>query len=172
MGGGAGIGFDFTLGCGEARFTKKRGLFIPVGERPKVEKFDALGYMDGMRDVDGSMLAVTEFSFERLDPADADWWAGRARWNERLGYNFQGDIKDMVFAGYIRGKWSDTMPFDIAAEVNVEGFGLYACTVSIDIADRERYQHWYEDVFEFIGENQEEAENMEEDVRQNYGAAA
>lgn len=173
MGGGAGINFDFTLDGFYARWSKPRGIFVPCKQPPAIEQFDALGYMDGMRNVSGRFLRVTDIEIEKPHPDDAAWFNRNLSWKCPTWITTHGKVETMIWAGYMRGPKERAFPMDVATECEADGYFVGRLGFNVEIADKDEFDGWWWDAFD--GWSQVPAEEWDDHCRDremNYGAAA
>lgn len=173
MGGGAGINFDFTIGGFSARWSKRRGIFVPCKKRPTIERFDALGYMDGMRNVTGRFLKITDLEIEKPHPEDAAWFSRNLEWRHPAWITTHGQVNNMIWGGYIRGTKEQVFPMDVETECNAEGYFVGKLGFRVEIVDKEEFDGWWWDAFDSWSEVATEDWNQHcYDREMNYGAAA
>jgi hypothetical protein len=182
MGGGAGIEIVVELEQFYVTRSKNNKRKFLVLQQPVISKWSAVGYMDGQRNLNGDLLK-TQVIIHDIDPQDADWLHKQGvRPGDRLAawveeHNWP---KDMLWAGWCRGKWQDAFPRHMEFEIYVEVFGYIKATLMIEPADKVRFNSFWEDTFNFIftEENLVEGDRCLEDVYElhhencvaNYGA--
>lgn len=145
MGGGAGINFSFTLDGAEARWSKRRGLFVP-SRQPEIERFDALGYDDGMRDVSGRLFRITRFAIDKPD-ADIDWINRRFSWRTPDCLSID-NAEHMIFRGWVRGEILEQFPMCVKAECSSGADFIGTCEFTVQPTNPEELRCWYADCFE------------------------
>lgn len=180
-GGGAGIEFKITdLGMpfpNKCKAIVKGGKVVKMTslKKPVILKFDAQGYADGMFDVKGSLLKVTEFDYDeayiknKIENIVATAGEDDAVVDVELDYC---EVKPtMIFGGYIRGKVEKGFLFDFDADMSVN---LYIKYGSGDFDDSESLQpectlfaratqemeYFYQDVFGHYYPSDEEVEEF------------
>lgn len=178
MGGGAGINFEFKLDGLYARWSRKRGLFVPCrcagyDKNPTIESFDAVGYMDGMSDVDGRFLKVTGFEIDKPHPEDAAYFNDRFTWNQPVWISFRGKVEEMIWKGYTRGTKEQVFPMPVGAECKADGSFVGPCGFIVEIADKNAFDGWWSDAFDAWSQvAPDEWEDFERDRQTNWGKAA
>lgn len=172
MGGGAGINFDFRISGFHARWSRKRGIFVPC-EQPAIESFDALGYMDGMRGVTGRFLSLSGVQIEKPHPDDKEWFDRNLNWRNPCWIAPQGKAEEMIFAGYVRGVIDDQFPMEVSTECTAEGYFVGRLGFMVNISNRDDFQGWRADAFDAWSEVPvEEWDDFCHWREINYGAAA
>jgi hypothetical protein len=172
MGGGAGI--TITARCDGFYFTARQKKAVI-----EIESWDAIGYEDGMRDIRGNMLKATAY-FD-IDAEDKEYLKkNHFKLNEKLWVS-KFTAEEMIFSGYVRGKWEKQFPLTLKGTVEFEGLGDKDITVEVKPKDKEEFGYFWDDVFNYCADpddkdddgNEVSLESQyewhEEDNRMNYG---
>lgn len=174
MGGGAGITIDCTI---------DGFYFTPRSKSAKVTvlKWDALGYQDGMTDIRGDMLkAVVDFE---LTQEDKDYLKAQGVKSNVHLYAGKFHAKQMIFGGYVRGKWQSQFPLTLEGYAEFEALGEKKVWVNIKPVNKgDEFEYFWQDVFSFCAEEgltnedgseytfEQQYEDHDDDNRANYGA--
>jgi hypothetical protein len=177
-GGGAGINFsikgvDYPIVVAKL---KGKNYKLLVVEQPEIDKFDAEGYMDGQRDVDGKLFEKPDFGFDEERQIEREITEGirealgrdTSDWPDELDVQVDSlEFEDMmIFRGYVRGKVEKGFPFDFEGQADlyvdfdprsthgVIDLGWQKCGLAVEASKKMEY--WYEDVFEAYGEEDED----------------
>jgi len=168
-GGGAGINFkwdvDMTRTYAIAKFDGRRWICELHGDLPSMDKFDAIGYDDGQRNVNGNKML-------KFKSIDVDWY----KVEKELLYQTEDDIEDgtitkgdtievdidrydwedtMLFKGYVRGKIKQNDVFNVEGNATAyTDYGSYRINIAIDFKATKDMEYWYEDVFESYGDDE------------------
>lgn len=156
MGGGAGVTWtvEFEYHTYPMRWDPINSrLTMQKHSEPKIDRFNAQGYQDGMNDVRGDMLKVNELTID-IPEKDYKWLLDAMANNENhlfdVSFEYEGHkwFETMTWGGYVRGKIEDIFPLDLQAQVTVEGVGDYTADLTVEPVDMEDFKYWYEDVFQ------------------------
>lgn len=130
---------------------------MKIVKEPVIKKFDAIGYMDGQRNLNGNMFDKIEFGFS----GDGEHEVLKELNNELVGdkdgeeigievheYDFK---PNMIFKGYVRGKVEKGHYFEFVGHIrlyheDVGHMGNVQCSISAYATDS--MAEMYETVFE------------------------
>ena len=160
MGGGAGIKIEVELDQFYVVRSRNNKRKFKVLQQPVIVRWSADGYEDGERNLRGNMLKAT-VTIDNIDPGDVDYLT--KAWGFHPGNRLAAWVDTeapnrTIWRGYVRGKWQDVFPLDMDFEIHVEMFGHINATLTIDPVDREEFDRFWNDVFNFIAEAEDPGE--------------
>lgn len=146
--------------------------------------FDAHGYMDGMSDVDGEIIfsnidckSVFEDAIETIKEEIFEYYKDNKDFQESLsnGIEFEilpyGNASLMHSAGWTRSKLTegDQLIFESEFEISSEYYTYNYFESKIYAQISKTGEEWYQDVFEYVAEDEFDGVLHEEDCISNYG---
>lgn len=166
-GGGAGIVFEnFEVADGGAGTVQKDGS-VKWETLPKLGKFDARGYLDGMDGVRGNLLEVVGLEANLK---------GECKPGDKVVLT-KIDAKPVWQGGWIRNepKAGDVIDLDCSKGDFVflvnDSFDAYAQSGDLSVKVTEDFVYFYQDAFNEHEVSVEDIEQHRDDTKTNYGAS-
>lgn len=144
MGGGAGV--NFTVRIDGFHFTVLNDKVNPINPLT-INSWDCEGYMDGMLVIRGNMLTVKSLQYD-LDDNDKSYLEQEQVESDTMLYCSSFKVENMEWGGYMRGKWQDAFPMYLRGRAELEYLGEVEISIEIDVADREEFEEFWQDIFE------------------------
>lgn len=187
-GGGAGIDFQITDADGkivlEAEGTPNNYIIDVISNNFEAKKFDADGYMDGMQNVNAKKVfdnfdvsKIIEDAKEMINDLvnqnkDDEDFIFDLENGIRFDLTFRESEHSVLFGGYIRGDLNkgSIVPFKVDFDIDSDALWLHeGITNEIYGVLSQEGEYWYEDVFKYCGDDEEDYDIHFQDCKDNYG---
>lgn len=145
MGGGSGINITIRINGMNVKFNGSK-----LTAKPKdvtIAEFSAIGYSDGLSYIKPHMLKVTGIEIE-MDDLDIEWMknGGYTRGDEVYleGVTFE----NLIFPGFVRGKWQSEFPMTLEADGYVAGIGSVTVYLTVTPSRKRPFNQMWHDIFD------------------------